>query len=90
MDYRHRGLDDTNETEVARLVEERLRPARRPRCRVTERLPGGNGSRFRCAAGTQRYAVTWEHYGSGRYIIAARGTDGSTQELARGVLTISE
>jgi hypothetical protein len=80
-----RGLDRTNEQEVTELVRGAIR--HRPvRCR-TERLEPGAASVYGCTVGGRRYRVTWRHYGTGEYTIAALP---SGRVIARGTLSISQ
>ena len=75
---------------MAVLVRERVGPPERVSCRSTGALPGASGSRFSCRAGSERYRVEWEHYGTGRYEIAVVEADGASRTVARGTLSISE
>ncbi len=87
---RARGLDRSNEDEVADLVRD-VAPDRadRPRCRLERRLGPGK-SRFACRAAGRRYRVDWQHYGTGRYRIHAVDRSGRLRLVQRGTLTITE
>ncbi|HEX8646116.1 MAG TPA: hypothetical protein VF715_04395 [Thermoleophilaceae bacterium] len=80
-----RGLDATNEQEVAGLVRGAVR-ARPVRCR-TERLHPGAPGLYRCTAGGGEYRVEWAHYGTGAYTITALP---GGRVVARGTLSISQ
>jgi hypothetical protein len=80
-----RGLDRTNEQEMAELVRGAVR-GRPVRCR-TERLEPGAPSVYGCTAGGRRYRVEWQHYGTGAYEIAELP---GRRVVARGTLSISQ
>ena len=80
-----RGLDATNEQEVAGLVRGSV-PDRPVRCR-TERLDPGAPGIYRCTAGGAEYRVEWAHYGTGAYTITALP---GGRVVARGTLSISQ
>lgn len=80
-----RGLDATNEQEVAGLVRDSV-PARPVRCRTERLVPGAPGI-YRCTAGEADYRVEWAHYGTGAYTITALP---GGRVVARGTLSISQ
>ena len=87
------GLARSNQAEVRTLLAEALRRwgvhSARPRCHSARRLAFG-ASRYSCRAGGERYRVDWQHYGTGRYVVAAVPADGPVRTLERGTFTISE
>ena len=83
------GLSRSDEREVAELVADAERLRRPPSCRRTAR-EGHGASRFECRADERRWSVSWQHYGTGRYVIESVGRGGRSRVVARGVLTINQ
>jgi hypothetical protein len=89
---RGRGLARSNEAEMqdllASVLRERGESPGRPRCSAVRQLTPSS-TRFSCRAGSGRYRIDWEHYGTGAYVISTV-EDGRARRIARGTLTISE